>query len=138
MFPAPRDAIWKLLNAHLDDSAISRIHPLLKAQKTISQSGSEIVMDRWTDVRGKVLRSRWKVTVRPPDLYRWEIVDSEGPWTTGNFVENAYVDVPGGTQVRTRGELKISVLPFFLPQKSLIHKVLDQLDSEDLVFLRAQ
>jgi hypothetical protein len=138
VFPVARDAIWKLLDAHLDDSVIGRIHPLLKGQKTISRSSSVVLVDRWTDVRGKVLKSRWKVTVRPPDLYRWEIVDGEGPWTSGNYVENSYEVVSGGTRVRTRGELKINVVPFFVPQKSLIRKVLDQLDNEDLAFLRVQ
>jgi hypothetical protein len=137
VFPVPRDSIWKLLDAHLDDGAIGRIHPLLKGQKTISRSSSEALVDRWTDVRGKVLRSRWKVTLRSPDLYRWEIVDGEGPWATGNFLENTYEVVPKGTLVRTRGELKIRVLPFFIPQKALIRNVLDQLDTEDLAFLSA-
>ena len=138
VFPAPREALWKLLSAHLDDAAISRIHPLLKSQKTVSQSGTETILDRWTDVRGKVLRSRWKVTARTPELYRWEILDGDGPWTPGSYVENVYSAVASGTQIRSRGALKISVLPFFLPQKSIIRKVLDQLDSEDLAFLRSQ
>jgi hypothetical protein len=138
VFPVMREAIWKLLAAHLDDAAISRIHPLLTAQKTISRDDSQVLLDRWTNVRGKVLRSRWKVTVRPPELYRWDIVEGEGPWTPGNFIENTYASVDSGTQVRSRGDLKISVVPFFLPQKSLIRRVLDQLDSEDLAFLRTQ
>ncbi|MFI5413863.1 MAG: hypothetical protein ACHQ0I_04685, partial [Candidatus Lutacidiplasmatales archaeon] len=80
LFPAPRAIVWKLLDEHLDDAKALVIHPLIKSQKTVSRSGSEIVVDRVIDVRRKLLKSRWKITFEPPDHGRWEVVHSEGPW----------------------------------------------------------
>lgn len=132
VFPAPLDAVWKLLQSHLDDARIRSIHPLIVGQRTLPGSGPEAMVERTIDVRGKSLRSTWKVTPRPPDYYRWEVTESEGPWAPGTYVENRYSAAPGGTRMQTRGELRISVLPFFLPQKSTIRRVLAQLDREDL------
>jgi hypothetical protein len=131
-FPAASEALWTLLQAHLDDERIHSIHPLVLTQQTLSRSGSETIVERTIDARGKSMRSKWKITYLPPEVARWEIVESEGPWKAGTYLENRYSPVPGGTRVRSRGELKISVLPFFLPQKPVIHRVLDQLDAEDI------
>lgn len=132
VFAAPIDNVWRLLQAHLDDSRIHSIHPLILNQRTLSGSGPDTMVERTIDVRGKPMRSKWKVTPRPPESYRWEVVESEGPWAPGTFIENRYSTVSGGTRIQTRGELRISVLPFFIPQKSTIRKVLNKLDEEDL------
>jgi hypothetical protein len=132
VFPAPLDALWTLLEAHLDDERIHAIHPLVLTQQTVSRSETEAILERTIDARGRSMRSKWKITYRRPDVYRWEVVESEGPWKVGTYVENRYAPVPGGTRVRSRGDLKISVLPFFLPQKPVIRRVLDQLDAEDI------
>jgi hypothetical protein len=134
VFPAPRDRVWKLLDAHLDDKTIGSIHHLIKAQSTVSRSGPDSVVDRTIDARGRLLRSRWKITYRPPDLARWEILDSEGPWAKGTYIENTYSDVPGGTMIHGRGDMQISVLPFFLSQKRTINKVFADIHAEDLAF----
>lgn len=136
VFPAPRDALWKLLRAHLDDGAIPSIHPLVQSQTTLSRSGEVTVVDRSIDVRGKLYKSQWKVTYRPPDFGRWEVVESTGPWGKGSFVENTYSDAPGGTLIRTRGSLTISVLPFFMSQKRNIAKIFDKIHEEDIAFVR--
>jgi len=94
VFPAPIDTVRKLLAAHADDQLITRIHPLLKTQKTIDRSGPDSVVERWTDVRGKVLRSRWRISSATPDAYRWEVLDGEGPWSPGTFLESSYFGVP--------------------------------------------
>lgn len=135
LFPAPPDAVWTLLNAHLVDGRIHAIHPLIVSQKTVSQSGPETVVERTIDARGKQLRSKWKITYRPPELARWEVIESEGPWANGSFLENRYSAAPGGTRIQTRGDLRISVLPFFIPQKSTIRGVMAQLDREDVAAL---
>jgi hypothetical protein len=135
VFPAPKDAVWKLLLAHLDDAAIRQIHPQIVGQKTVSQDGTTTIVDRTIDVRGKQMTSRWKVTYRSPDSARWDIQSSEGPWATGSFLENTYSDAPGGTLIRSRGELKVSVLPFFIPQKGVIRKAFETIHSEDVAAL---
>jgi hypothetical protein len=135
VFPAPPETLWALLRSHLDDR-ILRIHGLIRSQRMISQSGAESVLDRSIDVRGKLMKSRWKLTYRPPDFSRWEILESEGPWAAGTYLENAYAAAPGGTTIRSRGELRISVLPFFIPQGPAVRRVLDTVDREDRSFIR--
>jgi hypothetical protein len=136
LFPFPRDRVWKLLQDHLDDSLISRIHPLVKQQRTISKSGDSTVVDRTIDARGKLLASQWRVTARPPDYFRWEILASHGPYATGGWMEHTYTDEGAQTRIRSRGNLTISVLPFFLPQRTFVRRVLDMIDDEDQRYLR--
>jgi hypothetical protein len=80
--------------------------------------------------------SQWKLTYRPPDFARFDIVTSEGPWAPGSFVENHYAEAPGGTRIRSHMNLKIPILPFFIPQKSAVRRVMATIDKEDRVFLR--
>jgi hypothetical protein len=136
LFPAPRDAVWKLLEAHLDDQTILGIHPQIVAQRTVSREGPTIVVDRTIDVRGKRLNSRWKLTYKAPDTARWEIQTSEGPWAPGSYLETTYLEAPGGTLIRARGELKVSVLPFFIPQKGVIRGAFETIHREDLAATR--
>ncbi|MCI4340553.1 MAG: hypothetical protein L3J73_04735, partial [Thermoplasmata archaeon] len=75
------------------------------------------------------------LTYRPPDSARWEVVDSQGPWAPGTYIESRYEDAPGGTRITAKGDLKISVLPFFLPQRSMVRKVLDDVHAEDIAYL---
>lgn len=136
LIAAPRDMIWKLLADHLDDAKAPLIHPLIKSQTTVQRTDTETVVDRVIDVRRKLLSSRWKLTYHPPEHARWELVESDGPWSRGSYLELTYQEVPGGTQVAARGELTISVLPFFLSQKRTVASVLDDIHTEDLAFLR--
>lgn len=136
VFPAPKDVVWKLLDAHLDDATISVIHPLVRSQKTVRRTEEEIVFDRVIDVRGKLMDSRWKVTYHRPYSARWDIVGGKGPWAPGSYLENTYSDAPGGTSVRTRADMTISVLPFFMSQKRNVAKVLEGIDAQDMAFLR--
>jgi len=136
LFPFPRDQVWKLLHAHWDDTTIRQIHPMIRAQKTMSRSANEVVLHRTIDARGKLLNSEWKITFRPPDFLRYEIGASEGPYASGSFVEIQYSDAPGGTRMRTHVKGRITVLPFFLPQKTFLKKVLADIDREDQAFLR--
>jgi len=132
---APRHIIWKLLDEHLDDKKILTIHPLIQSQTTVRRTGSEILVDRVIDVRRKLLKSRWKITYEPPERGRWEILESEGPWAPGSYLEVRYEEVPGGTRLHARGDLSISVLPFFLSQKRTVPRVLNDVNIEDLSFL---
>lgn len=136
VFPAPRDALWKLLDAHLDDSKIASIHPLITSQKTVSRNGPEILVDRVIDVRRRALKSRWKITYGRPDHARWEILESEGPWAPGSHIDVIYSDAPGGTLVTARGDVTISVLPFFMSQVKQVNKAMDFVHDEDVAFVR--
>jgi hypothetical protein len=135
VFPAPRAAVWKLLAAHQKDELIHAIHPLVLHQTTVQPGSPESIVERVIDVRGKPMRSRWKLTNRPPEYARWEILESEGPWSPGSYVENQYGEVPGGTRIVTRADLHVKVLPFFFLQGMVIRKVLGDIDVEDRVFL---
>ncbi len=135
---APRSEVWALITSHLDDAVIHSIHPEVLEQKTESRSPPEYVVHRIIDVRGRRMPSRWKLTLRPPDFYRWEVIDGEGPWQVGTFVESNFSDVPGGTRIVTRGELFISVLPFFLPQGVMIRRILGQIEAQDEARLTAK
>ncbi|MCI4365842.1 MAG: SRPBCC family protein [Thermoplasmata archaeon] len=136
LFPFPRDRVWTLLTAHLDDSMITKIHPLVRSQKTLSRSGEDTVVQRSIDVRGKLMNSQWKVTLRPPEYARYEILSSEGPWSEGSTVESQYSDGAGGTLIRSRVRAHIKVLPFFLPQKMMTKSVLKGIDQQDRAFLQ--
>ena len=134
---APISAVWKLIDSHLDDAVIHSIHPELLEQTTESRGTPDTFVNRIIDVRGRRMASRWKLTFRPPEFYRWEIVGGEGPWQTGTYVENTYSEVPGGTRMVTQGQLYISVLPFFLPQGVMIRRILSQIEAQDEARLAA-
>jgi Polyketide cyclase / dehydrase and lipid transport len=136
LFPFPRDRVWKLLNDHLDDALISNIHPLIKQSRTISRDANAVVLERTIDARGKLLTSQWRVTARPPDTFRWDIIASNGPYAVGSWMESTYTEQGGNTRIRSRGDLKISILPFLIPQRPVIRRVLDDIDSEDQAYLR--
>lgn len=135
--PAPRASVWRLINDHLDDTKITAIHPKILKQTTEQSGPTETVVNRVIDARGKHLRSRWKLTLRPPEVYRWEILDGGGPWASGTYVENTFSEVAGGTRIVSKGQLHISVLPFFLPQGMMIRRILTEIDQEDSARLSA-
>jgi len=133
---APRAVVWKLLEDHLNDAKIVDIHPLIQSQKTVERSGNSVVVDRVIDVRRKMKKSRWKVTYEVPDRYRWEVLESEGPWTVGSYLDITYTDAGKATRVHARGDLTIIGLPFFLSQARTIRSVMNDIHTEDVWFLR--
>jgi len=133
---APRAVVWKLLTDHLDEAKIVDIHPLVRSQKLVSRTEHEVVIDRVIDVNRKMKKSRWKLTFRPPEQARWEILESEGPWTPGSYLELTYTEVGKTTRVHAKGELAIVDLPFFLSQPRTVRRVLDDIDTEDVWYLR--
>ena len=133
---APRDVIWRLLSDHLNDAKVMEIHPLIQSQKTVERSGTTAVVDRVIDVRRKMKKSRWKLTYEAPDHVRWEVLESEGPWTPGTYLDLTYTAVGKTTRVHARGELTILNLPFFLSQRRTVHSVLNDISTEDAWFLR--
>ncbi len=133
VFPRPIASVWELLQRHLDDQQVRAIHPLILRQATLRTEADTRFVERTIDVRGKHVPSVWKVTYQPPKMARWELVESQGPWTKGSWLENTYSEVPGGTQIESRGDLTIAGLPFFLSQSRWVRKVLDRIGDEDLV-----
>lgn len=133
---APRAVVWKLLADHLDEAKIVDIHPLIRSQKIASRSGNEIVLDRVIDVNRKLKKSRWKLSYQPPDHARWEVLESEGPWAPGSYLDLTYIDEGKRTRVRARGELTVLNLPFFLSQPRTVRNALNDISTEDVWFLR--
>jgi hypothetical protein len=136
LFPFPRDRVWDFLRDHADDARIGRIHPLIKHQETVVRSDDSAVVNRSIDARGKVLASQWKYTFRRPDYVKWEILGGTGPYAPGSWLENTYTEEPGGTRIRSRGSIRITVVPFFIPQKAALARVLGTIDAEDQRYLR--
>ncbi|HTS33105.1 MAG TPA: hypothetical protein VMI55_04105 [Thermoplasmata archaeon] len=136
MLPFPRQRIWQLIEAHRDPAQIGRIHPLVRNQEVESTRADETVVLRTIDVRGELRRSTWRLTSQPPEMFRWEILESDGPWAEGTWLENRYSEVPGGTRIESRGKLKVSVIPFLIPQGPVIRRVLSDLDVEDAAYLK--
>ncbi|HYA70851.1 MAG TPA: SRPBCC family protein [Thermoplasmata archaeon] len=133
---APRAVVWKLLADHMNDAKIVEIHPLIQSQKTVERTGDSVVVDRVIDVNRKMRKSRWKISYQPPDHARWEVLESEGPWATGTYLDLTYFDEGKATRVRARGELAILNLPFFLSQPRTVRRVLNDIQTEDVWFLR--
>ncbi len=70
----------------------------------------------------------------PPEMYRWEIVESDGGVTPGSYVENKYGEAGDGTTVSTTGEMTLQSVPGFL-QRWIVDRRLDGADKEDLLYL---
>ncbi|HYA54088.1 MAG TPA: SRPBCC family protein [Thermoplasmata archaeon] len=136
LFPAPREVVWRLLTDHLNDAKIVDIHPLIQSQKTVGRTGNDVIVDRVIDVNRKLKKSRWKVTYDPPERARWEVVESEGPWTVGSFLELTYADEGKSTRIRAHGEVTVLNLPFFLSQPRVIRKAFNDIQTEDVWYLR--
>jgi len=136
LIEAPREVLWKLLGEHLDDTKIATIHPLVQSQTTVRRSDSEVVVDRVIDVRRKLKKSRWRFVLEPPEKFRWEILESDGPWASGTYLELKYEEVPNGTHITARGSLTLVGLPFFLSQPRTVATVLNDLRTEDVFYLR--
>lgn len=132
--PIPRDRLWRLLDQHAREGEISRIHPEVVSQQTVSQGPGELVVKRGVRMFRRVVNATWKISFMAPERYRWEILDGNGPWAAGSYLANQYSDAPGGTLVRTEAELTVVGLPGFL-QNRIVRLVLGRIDGEDLDFL---
>ncbi|MCI4323873.1 MAG: hypothetical protein L3K03_07660 [Thermoplasmata archaeon] len=138
LISVPKDRLWQLLRLHEDDAQISRVHPDILAQKTLSRSGNEVVVERTLKTPGGPKLSTWKLTSAPPDSYRFEIVGGEGPFTQGSFMQNRYTETAQGTQVVSHGEFTLLGVPRigFL-QKRIVRRVFDKIDMEDQKYLQS-
>jgi hypothetical protein len=136
LIPAPRDVVWRLLRDHLDDAKIVDLHPLVLAQRTVSRTGDEVVLDRRIDVSRKTRTSRWKVVYQPPERARWELLTSEGPWAPGSYLEVTYEQVRDGTRLRARGDLAVLPRPRLASPERAVRTLLNDQRTEDIWYLR--
>jgi hypothetical protein len=137
VFPLAREALWKFLDAHLDDAHVTRIHPDIVGQRTVSRDGELTVVERSIRFRRDLLRSTWKITYHRPTLARWEIESGDGPMAPGSFLENLYSDAVGGTMVESRGEITVVRFPRFL-QRRIARAAMGRIDAQDQAFLAAR
>ena len=100
VFNAPRDKVWKLIEAHATDP--SGIHPWIKSAKVLRKEGNSDVVEQQVEMQGRLVKQVLKVSANPPSTLTLEFL--EGPMT-GRMV-NTYTDVPGGTKVTTVADMK--------------------------------
>lgn len=133
-----RAKLWEFLGLHSDPATITAIHPEVLRQRVVSSSPSEIVLERTLEIpRNRTMDSTWKVSLNPPEMFRWEIIGGEGPMEIGSWVENHYTDAPeGSTWVKTEAEIRVQKIPGFL-QKTAMRRVLNSIDAQDVAYLRA-
>jgi hypothetical protein len=137
LFPYPRPTLWKFLDLHTRDDLIHEIHPGVLEQRTLRHKGEEFLFARTLNARGKYRAVKWRITSKAPDWLRWEITEApEGPMTPGSYVMNRYSEAPGGTHVATEIEITVRGVPGFL-QRRVVRRVLDDIDAEDLAYLKA-
>lgn len=145
VIPIPRDQLWTVLARHLDDVAISKIHPSILSQKTISQEGTrsyqDLKLSEITTVEREMRTARrrwtctWRMKVSPPEEYRFEVLASSGILAAGSYINNTYFDSAENTRIVTVGEMHPMGIPSFL-QGWLVRRRLNRADNEDLAYLK--
>jgi hypothetical protein len=135
VFPAPREQLWRVLKLHVEGDQIGRIHPSIISQREVSREGNRWVLERKLRLLGKNYTVTMGVEMAPPEMYRWEIVASDGLLGPGGYVENGYAEAGEGTKVSTTVQMTLKGVPGFL-QSWLIRRNLSQADDEDLEYLR--
>lgn len=134
VIPVARDRLWRLLDRHAKDDEIPHIHPEVVSQQTLSEAPGTYTAKRSVKVLRKVATATWRVTYSSPDRYGWEVLDGNGPWTAGSHLSIEYSDAPGGTRLKTEGDLTVVGIPGFL-QNRIVRLVLGRIDNEDVAFL---
>ena len=135
VFPASREQLWRVLKLHVEDDQIGKIHPNFLSQRQVSREGNHWVLERKMRLLGRNYTFTMAVDMAPPDLYRWEIVTSDGLLGPGSYVENRYTEAGEGTKVNTTVQMTLKGIPGFL-QSWMIRRNLSQGDDEDLEYLR--
>jgi hypothetical protein len=135
LFPAPREQLWRVLKLHAEDDQVGKIHPSFLYQHQLSREGNRWILERKIRLLGKNYTFTMAVDMAPPDLYRWEIVTSDGLLGSGSYVENRYTEAGEGTKVNTTVQMTLKGVPSFL-QSWMIKRNLTRADDEDLEYLR--
>jgi hypothetical protein len=135
VFPAPREELWRVLQLHVEDDQIGRIHSSILSQRQVRREENRWVLERKIRLLGKNYAVTMAVEMAPPEMYRWEIVASDGLLDPGSYIENRYAEAGEGTKVATTVQMTLKGVPRFL-HSWLIKKNLSQADDEDLEYLR--
>jgi hypothetical protein len=145
LIPIPRDRLWRVLSRHLDDTAISKIHPSILSQLTIDREGTrsyqDLTLSEVTTVEREMLtmgrrwKCTWRMKVSPPDTYRFEVLASSGVLAPGSYINNTYYDSSEGTRIVTVGEMHPVGVPSFL-QGWIVRRRLNRADNEDIEYLK--
>ena len=145
VIPVPRDRLWKVLAGHLDDAAISKIHPSILSQLTIDREGTRsyhdlklaevTTVEREMRTAGRKWKCTWRMKVSPPETYRFEVLASSGVLAPGSYISNTYYDSSEGTRIVTVGEMHPLGVPRFL-QRWLVKRRLNRADNEDIEYLK--
>jgi hypothetical protein len=135
VFPASRENLWRVLKLHVEDDVIGRIHPRILSQQQISKDRNLWVLQRKAHSFGRSFGLKMRVEMAPPEMYRWEIIASDGGVAPGSYVENKYSEAGEGTIVSTKVEMTLKGVPGLL-QKWIIDRGLSGADQEDLQYLR--
>jgi len=134
IFPTPREQLWRVLELHVEGDQIRRIHPNILSQRLVSREGNRWVLERKMRLLGKNYTFTMAVEMAPPEMYRWEIVSSDGLLVPGSYVESRYTEGGEGTKVTTAVQMNLKGVPGFL-QSWIIKRNLSQADDEDLRYL---
>ena len=105
LFPASRDKVWELIQAHQTDA--QTIHPRIKSAKQLTENTREMV---W-DMGGQSVKVVAKFIPSPPNQLTIDFL--EGPMT-GKMI-NTYTEVQGGTKVVTECDMQSK----FMDEKQL-------------------
>jgi hypothetical protein len=136
LLPVSLDRLWSFLREHEDPAILPRIHSELLSERIVERKENETLADRVLRTPGGARRSVWKLTYAPPTSFRWEILESEGPFQVGSFLVNEYAEVPGGVRVRSEGRVAVRRIPDFLARGPL-RKGFERIHSEDTAYLLA-
>ncbi len=134
VFPASREELWRVLKLHVEDDVIGSIHPRILSQQQISKDGDRWILQRKVRSLGRTFGLKMRVEMAPPEMYRWEVIESDGGVIPGSFVENRYAEAGERTTVSTTGEMTLKGVPGFL-QKWIVDRRLDGADREDFSYL---
>lgn len=142
VFPLTLDAVWRLLHAHLDEATLREIHPWILSGRGVREGERvpfgdlmfppEKVAEREIRLMGRRYRTTWTYAIEPPSRFAYKIRFENG--ATSRF-GNTYAAVPGGTFVKTVGEVSIKGVPKFLGLWAT-RRLLDRADEEDLAYAR--
>lgn len=134
IFQFPREKVWRLMELHMDDEVIRRIHPDVLTSKQLSRDGNCWVFERRMRAIRRTFNVTWRFELKPMETVREEIISSTGGIASGSFLENTYSDAGHSTRVSTTGEITLLGVPRFL-QARLLKRVFNQTDKEDLEYL---
>ena len=128
VFPAPRDKIWRLNDAHGKD--IVNIHPSMKSVKLLRKEGNSDVLEVDREMGEQIVKQVVKITANPPDTLTVELMT--GPMK-GKFV-NTYSDVPGGTKIVVVADVTSDAMND-QQLETTVRQFLDMVFNEDLQYL---